>query len=350
VDLDLGWAGEYLRGYLLKEGYMSAPLTELSPPITASLGVNYGCNSRCSYCSIWHFPLAHTHIDDLAMAVDELVDCGVMLISLTGGEPLMHPHIADVVNRIHAHGVRSSLITNGLLLRTSRLISVLEAGLNSLVVSLDTLDPATYTRIRGVALEPVLKGIESLLRQHARFPQLTISVNCVISRVNIGEIIPLIETCTSLGVKVGFQPLHAPFADAAMPVDDLQFSEANYAELVALGEHLIQMKHDGYPILNSAAYLRGIPDYLVYQRLPPEFSCNAGFTTIVVDHELNIRSCWAMKRLGNLRKDRLLQLWRSEKYFERRNRMLKLDCPGCWLRCHTEHRSEDIIAEWLGAV
>lgn len=315
----------------------------LVAPLTAGLDTNNWCNSKCEYCRMWKNPAVNTPLQDLKLAVDELCELGVYAISLTGGEPFLHDELPHLIGHMRTRGVISSTLTNGMLLKPARLLPILEAGLNSLCVSLDTIDPDTYRNIRGVPLTPVLKGLEYLSQRRQGFPALKdLSVNCVVSKANIGQIASLIEYCNALNIRVGFQPLHATFG-SGRESEKLAFSEEDLPRIYALVERLIQMKQDGYLISNDVAYLEGFPEFLAYRRLPDGFECTAGFTTIAIDNQLNVRGCWPMTQIGNLRTHKLTDLWRSEMYTHRRAAMLKLQCPKCWLRCHTEH----VSVQWL---
>ena len=172
-----------------------------------------------------------------------------------------------------------------------------------------------------------------------------VTINCVVSKRNINQIVPLVEGCSERGVFVGFQPLHGSSNDGLEP--SLVFDEQDLAELNSLIDRLLRMQQEGYTIKADAAYLQGFPDFLIYQRLPPDFVCIAGFTTIAVDQHLNVKSCWSMEPVGNLRNSKLIDLWQSEAYSERRAAMMKLECPKCWYRCHAEYCSEDWLRGFL---
>ena len=140
------------------------------PPLTASLQANKWCNSRCEYCGIWRNPKLNTSLEDLILAVDELSELGVQMISLTGGEPFLQDCLPKVINQMRARRVISSIMTNGLLLNPGHIDPVLEAGLTSLCVSLDTINPDIYKSIRGVPIAQVLKGLEYVSRRRKDFP------------------------------------------------------------------------------------------------------------------------------------------------------------------------------------
>ncbi|MEM4724197.1 MAG: radical SAM protein [Candidatus Hadarchaeum sp.] len=310
-------------------------------PLTASFAITTRCNSKCSYCKIWELEPYDTPLSDLKRAVDELSDLGVYLVSLSGGEPFLHNSLPELIAHIRSRGLAVSLTTNGSLLKSGRLWPVLEAGLDALGLSLDTIDSDTYATIRGLPLMRILEGLHCLSRARAKFPRLAVSVNCVISKANIEQIVPLVEYCTSQDIAVGFQPLHLTYASSHEPVS-LTFDEQDLPRLHALIEQLLNMQRRGYLINNDPSYLEGFPNFLVFRRLPEGFVCTAGFTTISIDHALNVRNCWPMDPIGNLHTQPLTKIWYSEDYKNRRAMMLKLECPKCWQRCHVE-RSE----QWL---
>lgn len=313
-------------------------------PLMGSLAVNYRCNSRCGYCFIWKSQVANTPLAALQRAIDQLAVLGVQVISLTGGEPFLHPDLPLIVAHVRRAGLVCSANTNGLLLRPTVLQAIGEAGLNSLVVSLDTVNPELYERIRGVPLAKVLRGLMNALDERARRPGLAVAINCVVSRANFRQLPELVAFCHAHEVSIGFQPLHPAFASENWSAEsDLLFLPEDRDDLAAVLDDLIQMKAAGYRINSSQAYLNGFLAYLIDRKLPAGFRCNAGFQTITTDYRLNIRSCWPLPAMGNALTDDLVELWHSAAYQESRRRMMALDCPGCWLRCHTEEG----LAEWI---
>ena len=311
-------------------------------PIFATIALNYRCNSRCSYCYIWQQQSDNAPLADLQRVIEQLANLGVLLISLTGGEPFLHPDLAHIVAHVRRTGRICSITTNGLLLRPAILRALGEAGLNSLVISLDTINPRLYQAIRGVALSRVLQGLAHALDERERRPDLAVSLNCVISRANYQSIPELIAFCRERDISIGFQPLHPAFASGQQEVSDLIFRPEDTTALAAVLTQIATMQVDGYRVNAAGPYLEGFLPYLVERRLPAGFRCNAGFLTIAVDHRFNVRSCWSLPPIGNAAAD-LVELWHSAAYQERRGRMMALECPGCWLRCHTEERSP----EWI---
>lgn len=131
------------------------------------------CNLRCVYCMPQEGVQWQPRSDQLSVAeIVRVVECaaqgGVKRIRLTGGEPLVHPHIVEIVRRIMSmHNIEEvSLTTNAMLLE--RLAQPLaDAGLDRVNISLDTLDREKFRRItRGGEINRVWKGIAAAEKAH----------------------------------------------------------------------------------------------------------------------------------------------------------------------------------------
>ena len=150
------------------------------------------CNLRCVYCMPkdglqWQAHADQLSVDEIVRVVESAAYSGVRRVRLTGGEPLVHPHILEVVRRIAS--VRNieevSLTTNAMLLE--RLAQPLaDAGLTRLNISLDTLNRDRFKHItRGGDIDRVWKGIAAAQRAHLA----PIKLNTVIVRgVNDDEL------------------------------------------------------------------------------------------------------------------------------------------------------------------
>ncbi|MEJ5184880.1 MAG: radical SAM protein, partial [Rectinemataceae bacterium] len=134
------------------------------------ISVTDRCNLRCVYC----MPaegidlLPHDQImrfEQIELVARAAVDLGIRKIRLTGGEPLARKGIVDLVRILRQiEGLDTlAMTTNGTML-SSLARPLAEAGLDSVNISLDTLDPARYRAITRVGnLEDVLAGIDAAL-------------------------------------------------------------------------------------------------------------------------------------------------------------------------------------------
>ena len=165
------------------------------------------CNERCLYCMPegykgWESTRDHFTADEIIRVVRVAAGIGFRKFRLTGGEPLVRQDILDIVQGIKGiPGVEDvGLSTNGTklapLARPLR-----DAGVRSLNVSLDALDPQTYRRVTGGDLSLVLSGIRAA--EAAGFERL--KLNCVLMRgVNENEIWPLVLFAAEHGFPLRF--------------------------------------------------------------------------------------------------------------------------------------------------
>ena len=73
--------------------------------------------------------------------VDKLADLGASVVAFSGGEPMLHPQLDDIIRQIRRRGMLAGLITNGYLLSPKRIQALNDAGLDFLQISIDNLEP-----------------------------------------------------------------------------------------------------------------------------------------------------------------------------------------------------------------
>ena len=188
------------------------------------ISVTDRCNERCLYCMPegykgWAQRADHLNADEIVSIVASSTTLGFRKFRLTGGEPLVRADIVEIARRIwDLPGVQTlGLSTNGLLLKELAL-PLKQAGVRSVNISLDTLDPAVYQKLTGGRLESAFDGIHAA----AAVGFEVVKLNCVLLRgINEDQIVPLAEFGTSLGMPVRFIEL-MPLAPGG-PIDDRHF-------------------------------------------------------------------------------------------------------------------------------
>jgi len=164
------------------------------------ISVTDKCNFRCTYC----MPKSQFGAHHAFLPREELLDFdeierlarvfaahGVRKIRLTGGEPLVRPHLEQLIERLAAiDGIDDiALTTNGSLLSTQQARRLAEAGLSRVTVSLDSIDDATFMAINDVGF-PVGKVLEGI--DNASAAGLSVKINAVVQRgVNEDQILPM---------------------------------------------------------------------------------------------------------------------------------------------------------------
>src|SRR6266704_6757756 len=79
------------------------------------------CNLACAYCNEYDDFSPPVPLDVMHRRLDRLAELRTTIITLSGGEPLLHPEIDDIIARIRSHGIMAGMITNGYLLTADRI-------------------------------------------------------------------------------------------------------------------------------------------------------------------------------------------------------------------------------------
>src|SRR6201981_682770 len=194
------------------------------------------CNERCSYCmpqELQEWVPRHENLtyEETLRLVRIAAELGVSKVRITGGEPLMRRGIIDFVRQIpEIRRITSiGLSTNGTLLAReitpgNKMAPALrDAGVQSVNISLDTLDPTLYARITGRDFHAqVLDGIDAAIA--GRFHQ--IKLNAVLMRGrNEDQLLPLIEFAAARKLLLRFIEL--------MPVSTTEvLNESNFMSVM----------------------------------------------------------------------------------------------------------------------
>jgi MoaA/NifB/PqqE/SkfB family radical SAM enzyme len=148
-------------------------LSDTDHPVLAHLIPTRRCNISCAYCNEYDHTSDPVPIAELMKRVDHLADLGISIITLSGGEPLLHPELDDLIRHIRKRGVIASLITNGYLLGVERILRLNDAGLEYMQISIDNIEP-DETSMKSFR---VLDSKLLLLAAHADFD---VNINSVI--------------------------------------------------------------------------------------------------------------------------------------------------------------------------
>lgn len=158
------------------------------------------CNFHCSYCHNEGLgdTLGPREPSPGEMTTDEVVrllwiarEFDVTRAKLTGGEPTLRRDLEEIVREVSPF-MEVSLTTNGSML-AHRARSLADAGLARVNVSIDTLDPAHFERIRRGRLEPVLKGLDAALDAGLA----PVKVNTVVMDETLDELPALVDFVSS---------------------------------------------------------------------------------------------------------------------------------------------------------
>ena len=110
-------------------------------PVVAQIIPTRRCNLACTYCNEFDHASDPVPCGELKRRIDRLAALGTGIITLSGGEPLLHPQLPEIVRHIRACGAIATIITNGYLLTPALIRALNAAGLDSLQISIDNVTP-----------------------------------------------------------------------------------------------------------------------------------------------------------------------------------------------------------------
>src|SRR6058998_1031247 len=123
-------AREFVRG-----------LTHTAHPLLVQMIPIRRCNIDCGYCNEYDKVSPPIPFEVMRSRIDMLAGLGTSVVAFSGGEPMLHPDLDDLIRHIRQHGMMAGLITNGYFLVPKRIEELNEAGLDFLQISIDNVEP-----------------------------------------------------------------------------------------------------------------------------------------------------------------------------------------------------------------
>jgi MoaA/NifB/PqqE/SkfB family radical SAM enzyme len=131
------------------------------------------CNLACTYCNEFDDVSSPVPLEEMKRRLNTLTDMGTSIITISGGEPLMHPELDEIIQHIRQRGMIAGMITNGFFLNQERIERLNRAGLEHLQISIDNVMPDEVSKKSLKTLDGKLE----LLAQHAIFQ---VNINSVL--------------------------------------------------------------------------------------------------------------------------------------------------------------------------
>lgn len=244
-------------GRKIREARMFArAMQSASHPILAQIVPIRRCNLDCSYCNEYDKVSPPVPLDEMLRRIDKLADLGTTIITLSGGEPTLHPDLDAIIRRIRRRGAIATLITNGYLLTPERIRGLNRAGLDYLQISIDNLMPDETSK-------KSLKVLDRKLQWLAEYAEFGVTINSV-----LGAAIRTPEDAFTIGARareLGFTSTVGILHDHTGQLRPL---EANQSEV-----------YDRFRTLKTALFSFAHFDSFqenISRALPTDWHCRAG--------------------------------------------------------------------------
>ncbi len=301
--------------------------------VTCLWELTYRCNARCAICAYWRHPSEPR--DEMTLAqiregLQRVYQHGCRFVNFTGGEPTLRRDLEDIVHHASCLGMWTSIVTNGATLTRARVRALKDAGLDTLLISMDSPDAVVHDGLRGVPglHRRVIDDLRLVFEEFLTGLRIG-GLMCVLAPHNVEDIEGIVALADELGVYVLFQPYHDRKTGSREFCAEITPSHVATIEL-------LQRVHGN--VLNSSHYLKGIARYASGASLP---RCHAGEKYFSVDPFGFVHPCVDLPATGHLLRDSLAVV-RGD-----RARADVAKCEGCWYCFRGEADSALSVAGWL---
>jgi MoaA/NifB/PqqE/SkfB family radical SAM enzyme len=211
-------------------------LLDTAHPILAQIVPMRRCNLACGYCNEYDKTSDPVPLPAMLRRIDRLAELRTSIVTISGGEPMMHPELDAIIRRVRDRGMLAGLITNGFYLGPERIQRLNDAGLEHLQISIDNVTP---DEVSQKSLKTLDKKLEHLA-EHARFH---VNINSVVGAgmKNPEDALTIARRAATLGFSTSVGILH----DKSGQLSPLSEREtAIYDEVVRLGQGLYTRIND----------------------------------------------------------------------------------------------------------
>jgi radical SAM protein with 4Fe4S-binding SPASM domain len=294
-------------------------------PLYVKFKVFYGCNLKCEMCNHWREtrepPVTPERLKEV---ITELAEMGTQKIHISGGEPMLRPHIPDFVELASSLGIKVTMTTNGTLITKEKAKQLVEAGLRGVNLSIDSPIRKMHEKIRGVegAFKATTKAVE-LFRRYKHKGKLTIRINTVVSRTNYETLATLPDLAHELGADgINLIPVDDHCGEIlSMRKKDIEIFNNEIAPRIAeraLALGLIVSDDDAFPFGRDESEVRlgraGRYAFGFYEKHP----CYAPWTHSLIDFNGNMYVCCMTREkippLGNIIQKSFKEIWDGAAY------------------------------------
>lgn len=205
-------------------------------PILVQIVPMRRCNLACTYCNEYDKTSDPVPLPTMLARIDHLATLGSSIVTVSGGEPMMHPDLDAIITRIRERDMLAGVITNGFYLGPERIEKLNAAGLEYLQISIDNVKPDDVSKKSLKTLDKKLQ----YLAEHARFH---VNINSVVGAGMPNPEDPI--TITKRAAELGFSTSVGIIHDGTGQLTPLSPREAAvYDEVVRMGQGLYTRIND----------------------------------------------------------------------------------------------------------
>jgi len=293
------------------------------------------CNLHCKTCDNFT-DSEHFTLEEIKRILDNAKEKNVRQLFITGGEPLTHRNIYDIIAYAHKLHFHVNMSCNGTLVTEDVVEKLTRAGLNNISLSLDgTKEVNDSIRGKGV-YDKVLATLQ--LFQKAKLSRM-VNILFTISYSNYITLPYVVETVRKYGVRQMFLNAFDPAFLVKHKVEkskELWIPEEELGQLEKiLTESRVLADKIGvrFPTME---YLENIIRYFKGERIIPIHGCNIPATSCSIKVNGQVSACWKQDTSYFVQNTKLTNIWESQEYQNIVKRAFQGKCRGCLYACYSE--------------
>jgi MoaA/NifB/PqqE/SkfB family radical SAM enzyme len=293
-------------------------LASTKHPILVHVIPNRRCNLACTYCNEFDDFSKPVPLDEMKSRLDILAGMGTSVITISGGEPLMHPEIDEVIRHIRRRGMIAGMITNGFLLDKKTVEKLNAAGLEHLQISIDNAVPDE------VSLKS-LKTLDTRLQWLAQYAVFQVNINSVLGSgvKNPEDALAVARRAQELGFTSTVGILH----DGQGQLKPLGRRETEiFEEIMAMGKR-------GFSRLNGF-------QHNIARGKPNEWRCRSGSRYLYVCEDGLVHWCSQQRGYPGVPLEKYTAEDRRREYFTKKH-----CAPRCTVSCVQQIA---VVDNWRG--
>src|SRR6516225_2874075 len=294
-------------------------LASTDHPVLAHIIPIRRCNLACKYCNEFDDFSKPIPLEMMEQRIDDLARLGTTIVTLSGGEPLLHPDLDEIIARMRSNSMIAGMITNGYLLTADRIQRLNRAGLDHLQISIDNVMPDDVSKKSLKVLDKKLQ----LLAEHADFH---VNINSVVGggtrnphdALVVGRRAVQLGFTSTIGIihdgEGQLRPLSDEEREVFLKMKSLE--KKNYSRLNWFQNNIAQGKPNDWRCRAGARYLYicedGLVHYCSQQRGYPGTPLERYTVDDIRREFATPKSCAPYCTVGCVHRVSTMDFWRSQ--------------------------------------
>ncbi|MEW6209181.1 MAG: radical SAM protein [Acidobacteriota bacterium] len=247
--------------------FLAKGLLSTRHPVLAQIIPMRRCNLSCGYCNEYDDVSSPVPTEEMFRRIDKLAQLGTRVVTLSGGEPLLHPDLEKIIARIRQRGMMATLISNGYLMTRERILKLNQSGLDYLQISIDNVAPDEISK-------KSLKVLDKKLEWLAELAEFKVNINTVLGggTANPEDALVIARRAVELGFTTSVGIIHEgtgtlrPLAGRAREVyfKVRSLGKKGYTKINGFQKNLADGKPNKWRCRAGARYLYICEDGLVH--------------------------------------------------------------------------------------